>query len=130
MEARAAHTQREDFSKIHFAAVLVFHDSRAWGRDIQYMLDVLRSDNGVFGTALTNEQLQKRPQIPLYFSHGDVCKYARHNNGELTSVWGNNHCVARLGQGAFRIAFEAVYEVCLVGRMLADLCVGGDGEAP
>ncbi len=43
-------TQRDDFSKVQFAAILVFHDSREWGRDTQIIIDILRSHNGVFGT--------------------------------------------------------------------------------
>ena len=67
--------QKADFTRVQFAAVLVFHDSREWGRDIQLMIDVLRSQDGVFGT----EEKQAPPpgtQIPLYFSHGDLCRYS------------------------------------------------------
>lgn len=86
-----------DFSKVQFEAIFVFHDSREWGRDIQYCLDILRSDQGVFGTMVTNEELRKRRKIPIYFSHGDL-------------LWGNNFALPRLGQGAFRTALEAVYK--------------------
>ncbi|PKI84570.1 hypothetical protein MVES1_001798 [Malassezia vespertilionis] len=88
--------KRVDFANIHFAAILVLHDSREWGRDIQYCVDLLRSDGGVFGTALANDQLRARPAMPIYFSHADL-------------MWGNEFSVPRLGQGAFRIALEAVY---------------------
>lgn len=64
-----------DFSNVNFAAILVFHDSREWGRDIQYAIDIMRADRGVFGTVLTNEELKSRPPIPIFFSHGDFCKY-------------------------------------------------------
>ncbi|KAI3620313.1 hypothetical protein CBS9595_002280 [Malassezia furfur] len=86
-----------DFSKIQFEAIFVFHDSREWGRDIQFCLDILRSDQGVFGTMITNEELRKRRKIPIYFSHGDL-------------LWGNDFALPRLGQGAFRTALEAVYK--------------------
>lgn len=66
--------RREDFSQIQFAAVLVFHDTRDWGRDIQLIIDVLRSNNGVFGTEHSHDQ-PPREQIPLYFSHGDLRKF-------------------------------------------------------
>jgi len=41
----------------------------------------------------------------------------------LTSVWGNNFSVARLGQGAFRVALEAVYKE-LTGEKLHALTFG------
>ncbi|PWN46521.1 hypothetical protein IE53DRAFT_382815, partial [Violaceomyces palustris] len=64
----------EDFSKIPFSAVLVFHDSREWGRDIQFITDVLRSEGGVFGTESSPER-PPQTQIPLYFSHGDLREF-------------------------------------------------------
>ncbi|WFD34104.1 hypothetical protein MCUN1_000936 [Malassezia cuniculi] len=88
--------RRVDFSQVNFAAILVFHDSREWGRDIQLAVDILRSRDGIFGTVLTNEELKQRPPIPVFFSHADL-------------LWGNEHNVARLGQRAFRIALEAVF---------------------
>ena len=36
--------------------------------------------------------------MPIYFSHADL-------------LWGNDFSVARLGQGAFRVALEAVFKV-------------------
>lgn len=48
--------------------MLVFHDSRDWGRDIQFMCDVLRSPRGVVGEV--GDDTHK--QLPLYFSHGDL----------------------------------------------------------
>ncbi|PWY97998.1 HAD-superfamily hydrolase [Testicularia cyperi] len=85
-----------DFSKVQFAAVLVFHDSREWGRDTQIIIDILRSHNGVFGTEFPLDQ-HPTHQIPIYFSHGDL-------------LWGNDHSVVRFGQGAFRLAIENVYK--------------------
>ncbi|EPQ27891.1 uncharacterized protein PFL1_04635 [Pseudozyma flocculosa PF-1] len=90
------HIRKEDFSKIQFAAVLVFHDSREWGRDIQLIIDVLRSNNGVFGTEHSHDTPPKE-QMPIYFSHGDL-------------LWGNDHSVVRFGQGAFRLALENVWK--------------------
>lgn len=90
--------RRVDFSKVQFKAIFVFHDSREWGRDIQFAVDLMRADCGVFGTVLTNEEIRKRSPIPIYFSHADL-------------LWGNNFSVARLGQGAFRVALEAIFKV-------------------
>ena len=58
-----------------FKAVIVFHDSREWGRDIQLMIDVMRSRNGIFGTQMEDDELAKSEQIPVYFSHGDFCEF-------------------------------------------------------
>lgn len=86
-----------DLSSVHFSAIIVFHDSRDWGRDIQLMVDILRSRDGVFGTESSPAELKKREQIPLYFSHGDL-------------LWGNDFPVVRFGQGAFRVAFSNVWQ--------------------
>lgn len=86
-----------DFSTVNFKAVIVFHDSRDWGRDIQLMTDILRSRDGVFGTLAEDAELRSREQIPLYFSHGDL-------------LWGNDFPVSRFGQGAFRHAFSNVWQ--------------------
>ncbi|KAJ9475027.1 putative p-nitrophenyl phosphatase [Pseudozyma hubeiensis] len=87
----------DDFSKIQFAAILVFHDSREWGRDTQFIIDILRSHSGVFGTEHPPSEPLPDKQIPIYFSHGDL-------------LWGNDHSVVRFGQGAFRLAIENVYK--------------------
>lgn len=91
------YVRRDDFSKIQFAAILVFHDSREWGRDTQIIIDILRSHNGVFGTEHPPSEPLPDKQIPIYFSHGDL-------------LWGNDHSVVRFGQGAFRLAIENVYK--------------------
>ncbi|KAE8223335.1 hypothetical protein CF319_g3627 [Tilletia indica] len=97
-DAQRAEVRKADFSRVEFAAVMVFHDSRDFGRDIQFIVDILRSRDGVFGT-IDDERRpgHTKPQIPLYFSHGDL-------------LWGNDFPVVRYGQGAFRIACESIYE--------------------
>ncbi|WFC99206.1 hypothetical protein MYAM1_001950 [Malassezia yamatoensis] len=94
-----------NFSKVQFEAIFVFHDSREWGRDIQYCVDVMRSDGGVFGTVLSNKELRNRKIPPIYFSHGDL-------------LWGNDFSVPRLGQGAFRFALESVWKQVTDGAEL------------
>ncbi|ETS60294.1 hypothetical protein PaG_05849 [Moesziomyces aphidis] len=89
--------RRDAFSKVQFAAILVFHDSREWGRDTQIIIDILRSHNGVFGTEHPPSEPLPEKQIPIYFSHSDL-------------LWGNDHSVVRFGQGAFRLAIENVYK--------------------
>ncbi|KAL9936805.1 hypothetical protein V8E36_004040 [Tilletia maclaganii] len=98
-DAHRAEVREADLSQVQFAAVMVFHDSRDWGRDIQYIVDILRSRNGVFGTIDDDRRSSAtlKKQIPLYFSHGDL-------------LWGNDFPVVRYGQGAFRVACEGIYE--------------------
>ncbi|CAD6960916.1 unnamed protein product [Tilletia controversa] len=104
-DAHRAEARKADFSKVNFAAVMVFHDSRDFGRDIQFIVDILRSRDGVFGTIDDERRAgQSKAQIPLYFSHGDL-------------LWGNDFPVVRYGQGAFRVACEAIYEAT-TGRKL------------
>jgi HAD superfamily hydrolase (TIGR01456 family) len=98
--------RKVDFSQIAFQAVLVFHDSRDWGRDIQYICDVLRSPNGTIGQLGDD----KHQQPFLAFSHGDL-------------IWGNDFSAPRLGQGAFQHALRAVYKQ-LSGRELQSVTFG------
>ena len=61
-----------DFSKIKFKAVLVFHDTFDYGRDIQLLTDLVKAEDGVFGTHkdLSDSSLWTREaQIPVYFSN-------------------------------------------------------------
>ncbi|PWN36143.1 HAD-superfamily hydrolase [Meira miltonrushii] len=98
--------RKGDFSKVHFAAVLVFHDSRDWGRDLQYICDVLRSPDGRIG--VVGDDTHEQPF--LAFSHGDL-------------IWGNDFTAPRFGQGAFQEAVKAVYEVTS-GRPLEAVTFG------
>lgn len=96
--AKGAAVKLADFSKVHFAAVIVFHDSRQWGRDIQFAIDILRSRDGVFGTVLTNSELKQRPPIPIYFAHGDLC-------ASFTDSMGKRVQHSALGTGCFPYSF-------------------------
>lgn len=98
--------RKADFSKVHFAAVLVFHDSRDWGRDLQYICDVLRSPDGRIGVVGDDTH----PQPFLAFSHGDL-------------IWGNDFSAPRFGQGAFQEAVKAVFEATS-GRPLEAITFG------
>lgn len=92
--------QKADFSNIRFAAVLVFHDSRDWGRDIQLSIDLMRAEKGVFGTCKdpSNAALwTAEKQLPLYFSNPDL-------------LWGNDFSQPRFGQGALQESMAAVYK--------------------
>ncbi|KAL4402630.1 hypothetical protein ACI68E_000397 [Malassezia pachydermatis] len=54
--------------------------------------------------------MNKFVTVPLSLSISLTATYVR--TARLISVWGNDFPVARLGQGAFRTALEAVYKVC------------------
>ncbi|KAK0527549.1 hypothetical protein OC834_004380 [Tilletia horrida] len=96
-DAHKAEVRRADFSQVNFAAIMVFHDSRDWGRDIQLIVDIIRARNGVFGTLDDDRKCKPGQSVKLYFSHGDL-------------LWQNDFPVVRYGQGAFRHACESVYE--------------------
>ncbi|KAL1920027.1 uncharacterized protein VTP21DRAFT_1173 [Calcarisporiella thermophila] len=83
-----------DFTREPIEAVMMFHDSRDWGRDLQIVTDVLVSEGGVVGTR--REDLSKQ-EIPLFFSNPDI-------------IWSNNFPLPRLAQGSFRLALKTIYK--------------------
>ncbi|KAI0476243.1 putative HAD superfamily hydrolase [Xylariaceae sp. FL0804] len=80
------------------AAVLVFNDPRDWALDIQLIIDVMLSKDGVLGTRQTPLQLKQQPG--LYFSNPDV-------------IWSAAYPFPRLGQGAFKAAVKGVWRSLL-----------------
>lgn len=85
-------------------AVLVFHDPRDWALDIQIIIDILLSSQGILGTYsvknndpnLPNRGFQEDGQPPIYFSNPDLW-------------WAAAYHLPRLGQGGFREALEGVW---------------------
>jgi ribonucleotide monophosphatase NagD (HAD superfamily) len=77
---------------------MMFYDSDDWGKDLQIACDLLRSKDGYLGTLCPKDQ--KHQTVPLYFSNADF-------------IWSNDFPQTRFAQGAFRIALEALYTVCL-----------------
>lgn len=92
-EQRATSTPR-DFSKIKINAILVFSDSRDYATDLQIIMDLLQSDNGVLGTVAKDPT---KNRIPIYFSQGDL-------------LCPTEHPTPRMSQGTFRISLEAIYK--------------------
>ena len=92
-EQRAT-SQPKDFSKIQINAILVFSDSRDYATDLQIIMDLLQSENGVLGTKAKDPVSQR---IPIYFSQGDL-------------LCPTEHPIPRMSQGTFRIALEAIYK--------------------
>lgn len=106
--------QPVDFSQTPISAVFVFHDPRNWSLDIQIICDVIQS-NGIIGGPYNRIPADQQPQqrhegklevqvykpIELVFCNPDL-------------LWRSEFDRPRLGQGAFRQAFQAVYNVCLL----------------
>ena len=89
--------QPANFSKIPISAIFVFHDPRNWSLDIQLTLDVVRS-RGVLGAPYAYPADRARAPVELVFCNPDL-------------LWTSDFPRPRLGQGAFREAFQAVYKV-------------------
>ncbi|ORX63066.1 HAD-superfamily hydrolase [Hesseltinella vesiculosa] len=96
-----------DFSKEPVEAVMVFHDSYDWGRDLQTTLDAVCSQDGIMTTTKSDFSTQT---MPLYFSNNDL-------------VWSTDYPVNRLGQGGFKVALEGLYHT-LTGQPLQSTSYG------
>ena len=83
-----------DFSQIRIEAIMVFSDSRDYATDMQIVMDLLRSENGLLHTMAKDPVSQR---IPIYFSQGDL-------------LCPTEHPFPRMSQGAFRIGLEAMYK--------------------
>lgn len=89
---------------LKFDAVFVYNDPRDWGLDIQVLIDVLLSREGIMGTysskngdsSLPNFGYLQDNQPPLYFSNPDL-------------LWAAQYHLSRFGQGGFREALEGVW---------------------
>jgi HAD superfamily hydrolase (TIGR01456 family) len=93
-DAERATSRPRDFSKVNIDAIMVFSDSRDYATDMQIIMDLLQSENGVFGTRAKDPVSQR---IPIYFSQGDM-------------LCPTEHPYPRMSQGAFRIGLEAMYK--------------------
>ena len=84
-----------DYSQVQFKAVLVLHDSWDWGKDIQLVCDILRSNNGHIGT-LSPPSSSQSQAVPVYFSNPDF-------------LWATGFPLPRFAQGAFRLCLNSMY---------------------
>ncbi|KAL0072764.1 hypothetical protein AAF712_000527 [Marasmius tenuissimus] len=83
-----------DFSKTRIEAVLVFHDPRNWGTDVQIMLDIIQS-GGIIGNPYLEDH--RSSPVEIIFCNPDL-------------LWKSDFPRPRLGQGAFKESFQAVYK--------------------
>ncbi|ORZ22133.1 putative mitochondrion protein [Absidia repens] len=89
-----------DYSKTPIEAVMMFHDSFDWGRDLQVMLDAVMCQDGIIGTLKPDFTTQT---MPVYFSNNDL-------------IWSTDFPAPRLGQGAFKEALEGLYKALTNGK--------------
>ncbi|KAI0930545.1 hypothetical protein AcV5_007230 [Taiwanofungus camphoratus] len=96
-------TKTVNFSQTPIAAIFVFHDPRNWALDIQIICDIVRSGGVIGGPATSTVRGHHassgdgRGPVELIFCNPDI-------------LWKSDYDRPRLGQGAFRVAFQAVYK--------------------
>ncbi|KAH3671045.1 hypothetical protein OGAPHI_000756 [Ogataea philodendri] len=90
-------------------SILVFNDPRDMGSDIQIVLDLLNSENGLLGTRRTKST--SVPAVPIIFSNNDL-------------LWATDFKLPRFGQGAFKIMVQALYQQTNNGSPLQSLTLG------
>lgn len=106
-EEEKATSRPRDFSKQKIDAIMVFSDSRDYATDMQIIMDLLRSENGLLGT-MAKDPVSSR--IPIYFSQGDM-------------LCPTEHWTPRMSQGTFRVGLEAMYKA-LTGEELERVVYG------
>jgi HAD superfamily hydrolase (TIGR01456 family) len=100
-------------------AVFVFNDPRDWALDLQIILDLLLSKDGVLGTvsekngdpSLPNNGWQQDGQPKLFFSNPDL-------------FWATNHHMPRLGQGGFQASLRGIWAEMTGGAELLRTVIG------
>ncbi|RMZ75820.1 hypothetical protein DV737_g5126, partial [Chaetothyriales sp. CBS 132003] len=91
-------------------AIFIYNDPRDWGLDLQLILDLLLSTEGVLGTysakngnrSLANNGYLQDGQPPLYCSNADL-------------LWAASYHLSRLGQGGFHAALDGVWNAITGG---------------
>ena len=102
--------QKVDFSQTPISSVLVFHDPRNWSLDIQIICDVLQSGGVISGPYVPiNANGKAVVGGPLGIGAGGREIELVFCNPDL--IWKNEFDRPRLGQGAFKESFLAVYQV-------------------
>jgi len=91
-EERAS-TKAIDFSTTPISAIFIFHDPRNWALDVQIMMDIIQSR----GFIERRRPVEGASPVELIFCNPDL-------------LWRSEFPRPRLGQGAFREAFQAVFK--------------------
>ncbi|KAJ2864948.1 hypothetical protein GGI22_001606 [Coemansia erecta] len=97
MDVDCSASRIRDFSRDRFHAVMVFHDSFDFGRDLQVVTDILRARNATVGGEFIDQQ-----SVPLYMSNADL-------------IFSNDFPRARFGQGAFHVCLRAMWNALTKG---------------
>lgn len=100
------YVKKVDFSTTPIRAIFVYHDPRNWALDTQIICDVLQS-GGIIGGAYQPSPNDRN--VELIFCNPDL-------------LWRNEFDRPRIGQGGFRVAFQAVYKVCCHSHSFAWHC--------
>ncbi|GBE81065.1 HAD-like domain-containing protein [Sparassis latifolia] len=85
-----------DFTQTPISAIFVFHDPRNWALDIQIICDIILSGGIPGGPPKVTLDLE-HPPVKLVFCNPDL-------------LWKAGYSQPRLGEGAFRVAFQAVFK--------------------
>ncbi|PPQ93685.1 hypothetical protein CVT25_012744 [Psilocybe cyanescens] len=88
-------TEDVDFSNTPISAIFVYHDPRNWALDVQVACDVILS-GGIIGGPYKKSDRQTEP-VKLIFCNPDL-------------LWKSDFDRPRLGQGAFKSAFQAIFK--------------------
>lgn len=113
---RPLHTGKpgtQDADALKVDAIFVFNDPRDWALDIQIIMDLLLSRQGIMGTYspkngnadLPNGGWQQDGQPLLIYSNADL-------------LWPTTYHQPRFGQGAFQAAIDGVWSQVTGGREL------------
>ncbi|KAH6686922.1 HAD-superfamily subfamily IIA hydrolase [Plectosphaerella plurivora] len=109
----------QDVDALKVDAMFVFNDPRDWALDIQIIMDLLLSRQGIMGTYsskngnadLPNGGWQQDGQPPLIFSNADL-------------FWSTTYHQPRFGQGAFQAAIGGIWSQVTGGRELQKTVYG------
>lgn len=104
---------------LRFDAIFVFNDPRDWALDLQIILDLLLSKEGILGTysekngdtSLPNNGWQQDGQPKLFFSNPDL-------------FWATSYHMPRLGQGGFQASLQGVWDATTGGAKLERTVIG------
>ncbi|VUC26538.1 unnamed protein product [Clonostachys rosea] len=99
--------------------VFVYNDPRDWAFDIQLILDLMQTENGLLGTYsqkngrkdLPNGGWQSDGQPRLFFSNPDL-------------LWATSYHLSRFGQGSFQSAIRGIWKDLTGGRDLKYTIIG------
>jgi HAD superfamily hydrolase (TIGR01456 family) len=115
-----AYFPRTSDGSLKIDAIFVFSSPRDWGLDLQLVMDLLLSQNGILGTnspkngdsSLPNRGYQQDGQPGLYFCNPDL-------------TWASNYPQPRMAQGAFASALEGIWASRTGGAELLNQYVCG-----